>query len=127
MALDLEEQEQLDELKEWWTKHGNLVMGIVSVFLIAVGGWKIYHVWSANQSTKALVLFERAMQASAAHDTGSVKALTGKIMDDYGRTGYALPAAWLAAKTNFDARAGDAEGHARTPGNAPTQGTPAAK
>jgi predicted negative regulator of RcsB-dependent stress response len=101
MALDLEEQEQLDELKEWWRKNGTFVVGIVAVVVIVAGGWRGYQVWTARQSGEALGLFERAMQAAVANDSRSVKELTGKIMDDYGRTGYALPAAWLAAKTNF--------------------------
>jgi hypothetical protein len=32
-AYDLEEQEQLDELKTWWKLHGNLVTNI----LLAIG------------------------------------------------------------------------------------------
>lgn len=101
MALDLEEQEQLDEFKAWWRKNGTMVVGVAAVIVIATAGWKGYQVWSARQSGEALGLFERAMQAAMANDAKSVKELTGKIMDDYGRTGYAVPAAWLAAKTNF--------------------------
>ena len=29
MALNLEEQEQLEELKAWWKKYGNLVTWLV--------------------------------------------------------------------------------------------------
>src|SRR5437667_203525 len=29
MALDLEEQEQVAELKAWWTQHGNRVLAVV--------------------------------------------------------------------------------------------------
>ena len=103
MALDLEEQEQLDELKEWWKKNGTQVILIVSVFVLAAAGWRWYQVWTSRQSGEALALFEHAMQADAAKDSKSVKELTGKIMDDYSRTGYAVPAAWLAARTNFAA------------------------
>jgi predicted negative regulator of RcsB-dependent stress response len=103
MALDLEEQEQLDELKEWWQKNGTRTLLIVIAFVIAAGGWRGYQVWMARQSGAALALFERAMQADTAKDARAVKELTGKIMDDYSRTGYAVPAAWLAARTNFAA------------------------
>ena len=103
MALDLEEQEQLEALKEWWQKNGNAVVLAATVFVVAAAGWKGYQIWMARQSNAALGLFERAMQADLAKDPKAVKELTGKIMDDYGRTGYALPAAWLAGKTNVDA------------------------
>ena len=50
-----------------------------------------------------MALFERAVQAAMANDTKAVKDLTGQIMENYGRSGYALPAAWLAGRTNFGA------------------------
>lgn len=103
MALDLEEQEQVDELKAWWNKNGTYVIAAVAAFVIGVSGWKGYEVWQARQSGEAMALFERAMQAAVANDAKSVKDITGQIMENYGRTGYALPAAWLAARTNFTA------------------------
>lgn len=103
MALDLEEQEQLDELKAWWHKHGTLVIGSVAAIVIGVSGWKGYQIWTARQASEAMALFERAMQAVMANDSKSAKDITGQIMENHGRSGYALPAAWLAGKTNFTA------------------------
>jgi predicted negative regulator of RcsB-dependent stress response len=103
MALDLEEQEQLEELKAWWRKHGIFVIGVLALFVIGVAGWRGYQVWTARQSAESMALFERAMQAAMANDAKSAKDLTGQIMENYSRSGYALPAAWLAGKTNFTA------------------------
>lgn len=103
MALDLEEQEQLEALKDWWRKNGNAVVWAVTLFVVAAAGWKGYQIWMVRQSNAAMGLYERAMQAALANDAKAVKELTGKIMDDYGRTGYALPAAWLAGKVNVEA------------------------
>ncbi|MDD4882068.1 MAG: tetratricopeptide repeat protein [Gallionellaceae bacterium] len=103
MALDLEEQEQIDEFRAWWKQNGTFVIGAVAAFVIGVSGWKGYQVWSARQAGESMALFERAMQAAMANDAKSVKDLTGQIMENYGRSGYALPAAWLAGKVNFAA------------------------
>jgi predicted negative regulator of RcsB-dependent stress response len=108
MALDLEEQEQIDEFKEWWRKHGTYVIGGVAAFVIGVSGWKGYEMWSAKQTSESMALFERAMQAAMANDSKSVKELTGQIMESslvmgVGRSGYAVPAAWMAGKTNYTA------------------------
>lgn len=103
MALDLEEQEQVDQLKAWWKKNGIMVAAGVAAFVIGVSGWRYYQVWSAREAGESMVLFERAMQAAVADDAKSVKDLTGQIMENYSRSGYALPAAWLAGKTNFSA------------------------
>ena len=32
--LDLEEQEQLDELKHFWSKYGNLISGVLIVVMM---------------------------------------------------------------------------------------------
>lgn len=124
MALDLEEQEQLEALKEWWQKHGNAVVWALTLVVAAVAGWRGYQVWMARQDNAALGLYEQAMQAALANDAKAVRELTGKIMDDYGRTGYALPAAWLAGKTNVatgDLKSAEAQyqyalNHASDPG-----------
>ncbi|MFZ9505481.1 MAG: YfgM family protein, partial [Burkholderiaceae bacterium] len=40
MAYDLEEQEQLESLKAFWKKYGNLLMTGLTVVLLAVAGWR---------------------------------------------------------------------------------------
>lgn len=101
MALDLEEQEQIDEFKAWWKQNGALVIGAVAVFVIGVSGWKGWQVWSARQAGESMALFERAIQAASSNDPKAVKDVTGQIMENYSRSGYAVPAAWLAGKVNF--------------------------
>lgn len=103
MALDLQEQEQLDEFKAWWRQNGTYVIAAAAAFVIAVSGWKGWQIWSAKQAGESMALFERAMQAAMANDAKAVKDLTGQIMENYGRSGYAVPAAWLAGKVNFTA------------------------
>lgn len=103
MALDLEEQEQVDEFKAWWRKNGTYVIAGVAAFVIGVSGWKGWQVWSAKQNGEALALFERTIQAAMANDAKAVKDTAGQIIENYSRTGYAVPAAWVAGKANFAA------------------------
>lgn len=124
MALDLEEQEQLDEFKAWWQKNGKWVIAAAAAFLIAVGGIRGWQYWTTKQANQASQLFEQAMQAVAANDLKAVKEVTAQIMENYPRTAYSAPAAWLAGRLNYDA--GDfksakaqfqyALDHARDPG-----------
>ena len=37
-TYDLEEQEQLDELKTWWKMYGNIVTGILFAVALAAAG-----------------------------------------------------------------------------------------
>jgi predicted negative regulator of RcsB-dependent stress response len=102
MAYDLEEQEQLDELKAWWKRHGNLVMGVASAALLtfaAVQGWKIYQ---HQQSLKASTQYE-ALTELDSRDLKGIRSISAQLMDEYARTPYAARAALLAAKANYAA------------------------
>jgi predicted negative regulator of RcsB-dependent stress response len=103
MALDLEEQEQIDELKAWWRQNGKYVVAAVAAFVIGVGGWRFWESYSVRQASEASVLFEQAMGAAGSGDTKALKEITGKIMDSQARSAYAAPAAWLAGRANHDA------------------------
>lgn len=107
MALDLEEQEQLDELKAWWKLHGTRVIVAATVIVLVVGGARLWQVWSARQAAESSMLFDRAMQGATLNDAKVIKESSAQIMENYARSAYAAPAAWLAGKHNFEA--GDAK------------------
>lgn len=102
MALDLEEQEQLDEAREWWKKHGNKVIWGVTAFLLIVAGWRGWQTWSQNQAAEASALFEKAVQSMAGNDAKGAKEATARIMEDHARSAYATPAAWLIGRLNYE-------------------------
>jgi len=103
MALDLEEQEQVEALKAWWKQHGIRVVAAVVLFIVAVGGTRAWQVWNARQASEASSLFERAMQAASLNDSKGVKDVTAQIMERHAGSAYATPAAWLAGKANYEA------------------------
>lgn len=100
MALDLEEQEKLDELKAWWKQNAKWIITGLMLFLLAVAGWRGWQTWTHKQAVEASLLFERALQAAMMNDAKAVREITGQIMENYGRTAYATPAAWLAGQIN---------------------------
>jgi predicted negative regulator of RcsB-dependent stress response len=107
MALDLEEQEQIEEFKAWWARNGKFVIAGLAAFVIGVGGWRAWTYWSTRQANESSALFEQAMQAASANDMKAVKEITGRIMEDKSGSAYATPAAWLAGRANHTA--GDAK------------------
>ena len=56
--LDLEEQEQLDELKHFWKKYGNVITWLLIVVMGSYAGWNGYQYWQSQQSVKASALFD---------------------------------------------------------------------
>ena len=98
MAYDLQEQEQLDELKAWWKKYGNLILTVATIVLLAFAahnGWRWYQRNQAEQAAGVYAELERAM---AARETERVNALSTTLTDKYGRTAYGPMAALQAAR-----------------------------
>ena len=103
MAYDLEEQEQLDELKAWWKQHGDKVQWAVlalAAVVAAFQGWKFYE---HRQNAQASMLYE-SLQKLNVSDTKSVRAVSAQIMDKYSGTPYAARAALLAVQSNYAAK-----------------------
>ncbi len=102
MALDLEEQEQVDEAKAWWKQHGNKVIWGVTAFLLVAAGWRAWQTWQHNQAAEASMLFDSAVQAASMNDLKTAKAAAGQIMENHARSAYSTPAAWLAGRINIE-------------------------
>jgi len=103
VAFDLEEQEQLDEAKVWWKQHGNKVIWGVTLFLLAVGGWRAWETWTRNQAAEASMLFDRVVQAAGTKNAKQAKEVAAQIMENHARSAYAAPAAWIAGQLNYEA------------------------
>jgi predicted negative regulator of RcsB-dependent stress response len=103
MAYDLEEQEQIATLKEWWSKYGNLSTWVVIAGLAAYSGWNGWNYYQRNQAAQASVLFDELQTAISAKDNTKVARVAGDIENKFGRSAYASLAALSAAKSFFDA------------------------
>jgi len=105
-TYDLEEQEQLDELKTWWKMYGNLVTGIVVALALAVVAWQGWNWWQRQQAVQASAVFSGLQTAAAQKDAKRARELAGELIDKYSATAYAGMGALLAARVQLDA--GDA-------------------
>ncbi|WP_310449196.1 tetratricopeptide repeat protein [Sulfuritalea sp.] len=102
-TYDLEEQEQLDELKTWWTMYGNLVTGILVVVALAVAGWQGWNWWQRQQAVKASAVYSSLQTAAMQRDAKRARELAGELIDKYSLTAYAGMGALLAARVQVDA------------------------
>ncbi|TSA21616.1 MAG: hypothetical protein D4R70_03235 [Betaproteobacteria bacterium] len=103
-TYDLEEQEQLDEIKVWWQQYGKWVIAAVVAFVLSVAGWQGWQGWQGKQQQESAALFEQAVQARAGNNAAAVKQITAQIMDNYAGSGYATPAAWMVGQVNLEAK-----------------------
>ncbi|MFY8193103.1 MAG: YfgM family protein, partial [Limnohabitans sp.] len=96
--LDLEQQEQLDELKHFWKQYGNAITWFLIVVMGAYAGWNGYQYWQKQQSTKAAALFDEVERAAASGDTAKLERSWNDMKDRFPGTTYAAQSALLAGK-----------------------------
>ena len=99
MAYDLEEQEQIAVIKDWWGKYGNWVTTAVLALLVGVAGmqgWRYYH---GQQSSSAATLYSQLDTAEKANEAKKVQDIAATLATSHGSTPYAGMAALRAAKS----------------------------
>ncbi|HEY8857758.1 MAG TPA: tetratricopeptide repeat protein [Rugosibacter sp.] len=101
-TYDLEEQEQLAELKTWWQQYGNRVTSIVVALALAVAAWQGWQWWQHQQSAKASVIYSGLQQAAGQKDAKRVKELAGELIEKYSGTSYAGMGALIAGRIQVD-------------------------
>ena len=100
--LDLEEQEQLAELKHFWKRYGNVISWVLIAVFGAVAAWNGYQYWQRSQSAQAAVMYDEVERAAVAGDVAKLERALGDMKDRFGRTAYAEQAALLSARVFND-------------------------
>jgi predicted negative regulator of RcsB-dependent stress response len=100
--LDLEEQEQLADLKHFWKRYGNAISWALIVIFSAIAAWNGYHYWQRSQAAQAAVMYDEVERAAVAGDMPKLDRSLADMQDRYGRTAYAEQAALLAARVYYD-------------------------
>ncbi len=96
--LDLEEQEQLDQLKHFWNKYGNLITWTAIVVFGGLAAWNGWNWWQNRQAAQASALFSEVDRAAQAGDLARVQRAYDDIKAQFGATTYAQQAGLLAAR-----------------------------
>jgi predicted negative regulator of RcsB-dependent stress response len=102
MALDLEEQEQVEELKAWWKQHGGFITALILAVALGFAGWQGWRWYQASQAAQASVLYDTVAKAAQANDAKALRDAAGTLVESYGRTLYASMGALVAARYYFD-------------------------
>ena len=100
--LDLEEQEQLDQLKHFWSQYGNLITWLLIVVLGSVAAWNGYQYWQRKQAAQAAALFDEMGKSISAGDMAMAQRTFSDMKERYPGTAYAQQAALLAARVYQD-------------------------
>ena len=102
MAFDHQEQEQIDELKAWWSRYGSHVLLAVTLVALIIAGFQGWRYYERNQAIAAAALYEQLEQAGRAGDHKKVRDIAGRIIGQYGSTPFGTFAAFSAARAALD-------------------------
>ena len=102
MALDLEEQEQVAELKAWWQQHGNLVVAVITAAALTFAGWQGWRWYERSQAAQSAVLYEGIARAAQTNDAKALRDTAGSLLENYPRSAYASMGALVAARFHFE-------------------------
>ena len=106
--LDLEEQEQLDELRHFWKTYGNLITWLLIAVLGTFAAWNGYQYWQRSRAVQAAALFDEVERTASAGDLARLERAFGDMKDKFGGTTYAQQAGLVAGKVFYDADKVDA-------------------
>ena len=106
--LDLQEQEQLDDLKAFWKQHGNLITWLITACLLAFAGWNAWGWYQRDQATKASAMFDELDKAAVAGDADKAGRVFADLKDRYAGTVFAQQGGLLAARVQFEKGQADA-------------------
>lgn len=101
MAYDLEEQEKLDAIKQWWARYGTPILSAVVVALIVFAGWRGWQWYEGHRASQAMGYFEAledAARQTGEDSTTRLKAAAQTLREDFGGTAYAARGALIAAQ-----------------------------
>jgi predicted negative regulator of RcsB-dependent stress response len=106
-AYDLEEQERIDALRDWWAQWGTWVYAAIAVFFAGVAGAQLWKNHQGKQNEEAEVLFKSvtkaAQEATAEKDPKKLLEAATLMAGKYPNTFQATEAHLMAAKSAFDA------------------------
>ena len=106
--LDLEEQEQLDQLKAFWKQYGNLITWVLIAVLGAYAAWNGWNWWQRDQGVKAGSMYDELDAAAQAGDADRAGRVFADMKSRYPRTAFTEQGGLLAAKIQFDKGQADA-------------------
>lgn len=100
--LDLEEQEQLEQLKDFWKQYGNLITWVLMLTLAAFAGYAWWNKHQSDQALKAGVLYDELDQVVSQGDVAKTTRIAKDLTDNFPGTTYAAQGGLLAAKVQVE-------------------------
>jgi predicted negative regulator of RcsB-dependent stress response len=96
--LDLQEQEQLEDLKAFWKQYGNLITWVLVLALGAYAAWNGWNYYLREQGAKAGSLYDEIDRAAEALDSERATRIFADMKERYPRAVFTQQAGLVAAR-----------------------------
>ena len=100
--LDLEEQEQLDQLKHFWNTYGTLITWAVLLVAGAFVAWNGWQYFQRSKAAQAAALYDEVERSTQSGDVERIQRVLGDMKERFAGTAYAQQAGLLVAKTLYE-------------------------
>ena len=100
--LDLQEQEQLDDLKAFWKNWGNLITWVLVAMLGAYAAWNGWNYYQRDQAQKAGAMYDELDRAVQGGDADKATRIFGDLKERFPGTAFAEQGGLAAARVQFD-------------------------
>lgn len=101
-TFDLDEQEQLDALQQFWRSYGRIIMAVVVAVVVGFGSTKWWEYQNRTEAQSASATFNKLEAVQTVEDIDLMSSLSEEIISEYGDTYYADLARLNLAKTEVD-------------------------
>lgn len=99
--LDLEEQEQLDQLKHFWKQYGTPITWALIAVLASFASWNFYNYWQRSQALQAAAMFDEVARVANTSDQAKIDRAFSDMKERFASTAYAQQAGLMVAKQYF--------------------------
>ena len=92
------DEEQVEELKKWWSENGKGVLAGLGIGLAAVVGWSSWQTWQRSQGELASVRFEQIVNDANAGNHEQALSQAEALAEEFPDSTYASLASLIAAR-----------------------------
>lgn len=98
MSVYMTEEEQLDAIKKWWKRNGNIVTVLLSLLLLCVAGYRYLNWHHEKVTQQASIAYENMMVAFSNQNNKGIRSYANELIKNYEHTIYADVAHLTLAK-----------------------------
>lgn len=102
MSQVYNEDQQIEQIKEWWSAYGNAIIAVVLAAVVFVAAWQGWHRFEARREAGASILYESLIVALDSEDFDTARNQAELLSKNFRRTVYASYGNLLMAKVAIE-------------------------